>query len=103
MSLSKEVLNNSGHIFVTCLQRVLSPTITVVHLLLMILIIIWGSVRVGVPQRSILGPLLFSIFVNDLPSVVDHAQFNMYADDTELHCCGEGLQCVQNDLQSYLY
>ena len=63
----------------------------------------WGSVRVGVPQGSILGPLLFSIFVNDLPSVVDHAQINMYADDTELHCCGEDLQCVQNDLQSDLY
>ena len=63
----------------------------------------WGSVRVGVPQGSILGPLLFSIFVNDLPSVVDHAQINMYADDTKLHCCGEDLQCVQNDLQSDLY
>ena len=53
----------------------------------------WGSVRVGVPQGSILGPLLFSIFVNDLPSVVNYAQLNMYADDTELHCCGEDLQC----------
>ena len=50
-----------------------------------------------------LGLLLFSIFVNDLPSVVDHAQINMYAHDTELHCCGEDLQSVQNDLQSDLY
>ena len=63
----------------------------------------WGSVRVGVPQGSILGPLLFSIFVNDLPSVVNYAQLNMYADDTELHCCGEDLQSVQDDLQSDLY
>ena len=63
----------------------------------------WGSVRVGVPQGSILGPLLFSNFVNDLPSVVDHAQINMYADDTELHCCGKDLQRVQDDLQSDLY
>ena len=63
----------------------------------------WGSVGVGVPQGSILGRLLFSIFVNDLPSVVDHAQINMYADDTELHSCGEDLQSVQNDLQSDLY
>ena len=58
---------------------------------------------VGVPQCSILGPLMFSIFVNDSPTVVDHAQINMYADDTKLHCCGEDLQCVQNDLRSDFY
>ena len=58
----------------------------------------WGSVKVGVPQGSILR-LVFSIFVNDLPSVVTHAQINMYADDTKLHCCGEDLCNVQCDLQ----
>ena len=59
----------------------------------------WGSVKVGVPQGSILGSLLSSIFVNDLPNVVAHAQINMYADDTELHCCGEDSQSVKNDFQ----
>ena len=54
------------------------------------------------PQGSILGPLLFSIFVNDLPTVVEHAEVNMYADDTELHCCGNNLQTVERDLQSDL-
>jgi len=62
----------------------------------------WSFVEIGVPQRSILGPLLFSIFVNDLPAIVEHANVNMYADDTELYCCGEDLQRVENNLQSDL-
>ena len=60
----------------------------------------WGSIGVGVLQGSILGPLLFSLFVNDLPNVVDHTCVNMYADDTELHCSEDDLQSVQYDLQS---
>ena len=45
------------------------------------------------------GPYCFLFFVNDLPNVVTHAQINMYADDTELHCCGEDLRNIQCDLQ----
>ena len=38
----------------------------------------WCTVSVGVPQGSIFGPLLYSVYVNDLPTVVRHSQVNMY-------------------------
>ena len=47
-----------------------------------------------VPQGSILGSLHFSIYVNDLSTVVRHSQINMYVDDTELHLSGHDLLSV---------
>ncbi len=44
----------------------------------------WKPVRAGVPQGSILGPLLFLIFINDIVNDID-ACIKLFADDTSLY------------------
>lgn len=48
----------------------------------------WLPVHSGVPQSSVLRLLLFSLFVNDLPTVLVHSKHVFYADDLQiyLHC-----------------
>ena len=45
----------------------------------------WAHVTQGVPQGSILGPLLFLIYVNDLPAVVAECTVSLYADDVTIY------------------
>ena len=42
-------------------------------------------VSVGMPQRSVLGPTLFSLFVNDVPSSVKSGSVYLFADDVTIY------------------
>ena len=62
-----------------------------------------GDVTIGVPQGSILGPLLFVLYTNDMPRAILHSCINMYADDTEIHYANKELSMVEKRLQEDLY
>ena len=51
----------------------------------------WERITTGVPQDSILGPLLFNIFLNDLFLFVSNASLSNYADDNTLYTFGDNL------------
>ena len=57
----------------------------------------------GVPQGTVLGPLLFILYINDLFSVVKHSKIKVFADDSKLHkSIGSPTDCklLQEDLHA---
>ena len=57
----------------------------------------WLDIHVGVPQGSILGPLLFIIFTNDLPFFLT-CELDMYADDSTITSCKPTMTDIRQDL-----
>ena len=60
----------------------------------------WADIHKGVPQGSIMEPLLFNVFISDIFSVVKHGSLYNYADDNTLSFCSPDYDNLSTALQT---
>ena len=58
--------------------------------------------EIDVPQGSILGPLLFIIYINELANVLEHSNISLYADDAILYHYFTSIKDLEEKLKERL-
>ena len=58
----------------------------------------WSEICRGIPQGSILGSLLFTIFINDILFFVEKSEICNFTDDNTIYSCGKDLRKIKEDL-----
>ena len=65
----------------------------------------WSTVTSGIPQGSVLGPILFTIYINDLPDVIEN-MVKLFADDTKVYSTvnnKDARDSLQSDIDRLMY
>ena len=60
---------------------------------------LWNEIKRGVPQGSLLGSLLFNVFINDIFMLIEKSEICNFADDNTIYDCGGDLSNILENLK----